>query len=220
MPENPRFCNELVPDPQIASRIDLERFRHIHLYGRRLIRGWFHRAVQLIDCEPGQSFEPFIYTWIAFNGWGACVTGEDGDRAMVRALSASPELCAEFTRFKAAADAPLAQAAQGFHALWPIFKTQELRQKGLRAPGNYSRQERIHYYLDRKATEFAPACARRHWDANEPIPLDWPHTLDTIYRVRCNLFHGEKAIHDEMDQAIVHGAFQVLARFIRKTGCF
>jgi len=46
--------------------------------------------------------------------------------------------------------------------------------------------------------------------------LDWAHTLKAIYRVRCNLFHGEKAIHSEIDQKIVLSAFRVLIHMLKK----
>ena len=45
------------------------------------------------------------------------------------------------------------------------------------------------------------------------MPLDWPHTLAALYRVRCNLFHGEKGRHSEMDQRIVASGFRTLIQF-------
>jgi len=35
-----------------------------------------------------------------------------------------------------------------------------------------------------------------------------------LYQVRCNLFHGEKSAHSEMDSQIVYSALQVLVRFL------
>jgi hypothetical protein len=46
------------------------------------------------------------------------------------------------------------------------------------------------------------------------VPLDWAHTVKAIYRVRCNLFHGEKARTSEDDERIVLAARDVLAVFI------
>ena len=64
---------------------------------------------------------------------------------------------------------------------------------------------------------YEPQCWKRHRDAGEEVPLDWAHTLAVLYRVRCNLFHGEKARHSEMDQRIVYLAFRVLVGFFDRT---
>ena len=50
------------------------------------------------------------------------------------------------------------------------------------------------------------------------MPLDWPHTLEALYRVRCNLFHGEKGLDSEMDALIVSSAFRVLVHFLHDSG--
>jgi hypothetical protein len=71
-------------------------------------------------------------------------------------------------------------------------------------------------YLDAGVTAYAPQCWKRHHDAKVPVPLDWPHTLAALYRVRCNLFHGEKAAHSEMDQRIVADALRTLVSFLRE----
>jgi len=58
--------------------------------------------------------------------------------------------------------------------------------------------------LDARRTE---VCSRRAGNviamAGESVPIDWPHTLAAVYQVRCNLFHGHKAAHSEMEPAIV-----------------
>ena len=46
------------------------------------------------------------------------------------------------------------------------------------------------------------------------ISLDWPHTLSAIYRIRCNLFHGEKTLHSDNDVILVSLAFRVLVNMI------
>jgi len=40
--------------------------------------------------------------------------------------------------------------------------------------------------------------------------------VDAIYRVRCNLFHGEKALHCENDLAIVSAAANVLMPLVAR----
>jgi len=53
------------------------RFEELHPEGQKLIHGWAERAVAQSDCAERDSFEPFIFGWIALNGWACCVTAED-----------------------------------------------------------------------------------------------------------------------------------------------
>jgi hypothetical protein len=54
-------------------------------------------------------------------------------------------------------------------------------------------------YLDAGARKCEPQCYLEH----DAVPLDWGHTLAALYRVRCNLFHGEKARSSENDRVVV-----------------
>lgn len=45
----------------------------------------------------------------------------------------------------------------------------------------------------------------------------WPHFIQAVYRARCNLFHGEKSAHSEMDRIIVSTALLSLTGFFRAT---
>jgi hypothetical protein len=49
---------------------------------------------------------------------------------------------------------------------------------------------------------------------HEHTPLDWGHTLAALYRVRCNLFHGEKARNSENDRLVVSAAYDTLHAFV------
>ena len=69
-------------------------------------------------------------------------------------------------------------------------------------------------YVDAGAREFAPSCYVEH----EQVPLDWGHTLAALYRVRCNLFHGEKARSSENDQLVVSAAYETLRAFLDESG--
>jgi hypothetical protein len=110
--------------------------------------------------------------------------------------------------------------------LWPVFEVQRLRRQGVdlryedETLTREDRREVVGSYLSHPnadALRFEPQCWRRHRDAGERAPLDWPHTLAALYRVRCNLFHGEKARHSEMDQRIVASGFRVLIQFLDNT---
>lgn len=80
--------------------VDFDRYARLHGDGRTLIRGWVQRSVAgRRGGEP--SFESFIYLWIAFNGWAACVAGKDGDRDWQETLIADPSLNERFDQLSA-----------------------------------------------------------------------------------------------------------------------
>ena len=97
------------------------------------------------------------------------------------------------------------------------FQVQRNPPGRIRIPANYSRSQRVQSYFDHNLTGFQPSCWRTH--ESRP-PLDWAHTLETLYRVRCNLFHGEKALDSENDREIVRAAYNILALFARKSELF
>jgi hypothetical protein len=208
------ICSELINPQRSTGTADLRRYRRLHTDGQQLIRGWFDRAWDMRDCKAEDSFEPFIFAWIALNGWAACITERDADREWRDALTSSQVVCDEFAQVVAEHGSGAAGHAREFHQFWPIFKAQEVRRARLSCKGN--RQEVIAYYLNAGICKFEPQCWTRHHDAGEEIPLDWPHTLAALYRVRCNLFHGEKARHSEMDQDIVATALRTLVHFFHE----
>jgi hypothetical protein len=66
-------------------------------------------------------------------------------------------------------------------------------------------------YVEAGARLFEPRC---YFDHGAEPPLDWLHTLPVLYRVRCNLFHGEKSRSSENDLVVVGAAHQVLLGFV------
>ncbi len=196
-----------------APRVELHRFHALHQQGQRLVMSWFERAYQARGDED-ECFEAFIFAWFAVNGWAACVTGRDRDADYIRALERSEELRERFTSLLAK-DCGFSQVAGAFHSLWPIFKAQDIRRSGHHLPANLDRAGIVQHYLGEGLSVCAPECWVGHKAAGEPVPLDWPHTLAAIYRVRCNLFHGEKSAHSEMDRRIVLAAYKVLIGFFR-----
>lgn len=208
-------CMELVGNAGEANRFKIDRFRMLHPDGRNLVAHWFTLAYEQLDCDPDESFEPFICAWIAFNGWASCCTELDRDREIVRALSLSSELVLQFDR-SIEESTSFRTIAERFRSYWPVFKAQELRR--LRAPMHMmgDRQGIVTGYFDIGAKKFEPACFRRHAAVGEEIPLDWPHVLAVIYQVRCNLFHGDKAPHSEIDRVLVHSGFQILVQFLSR----
>ncbi len=196
-----------------APRVDLHRFRALHQEGQRLVTSWFERAYQAREDE-GECFEAFIFAWFAVNGWAACVTGKDRDADYIRALERCQDLQDRFDTLLAT-DTGFSQSADAFHSLWPIFKAQDIRRGRHHVPANLGRAGIIQHYFGEGLRVYAPGCWSDHQAVGEPVPLDWPHTLAAIYRVRCNLFHGEKSAHSEMDRIIVLAAYRVLIGFFR-----
>ncbi len=169
-------------------------------------------------------FEAFSFLWYAFNAWAACVTDIDEDRAYLNALMQSDEVCEDFLgqlaierdylALHVVGDSnPLRFYARQFLGLWPIFEDKSLRRQGIPKKTTGSRRGIVEYYLNSGATKFEPQCWKRHSDEGR-IPLDWPHTLRALYKVRCNLFHGEKALTSVNDQRIVYAAFHTLLYFL------
>src|SRR5262245_57209145 len=190
-------CQELKASRPMKH--DFGRYDVLHPEGRRLISGWFERAWQARECKDEDSFEPFIFTWFAVNGWAACVTGVDQDQKYLKALMSDQTMCQDFARLFSDSGAPFRSYAADFAWLWPIFEVKDLRQRRINGIQSGGRDTIVRSYLAEGAGKYQPQCWKRHRDAGEQVPLDWPHTLAAIYRVRCNLFHGEKAAHSEMD---------------------
>jgi hypothetical protein len=206
-------CPELLNSRLHPVRIDYGRYFDLHPHVHHLINGWFRRAWENRDCHGAECFEAFIYAWFAFNGWAVCVTDLDEDYKYIDALKRDPTLCQKFSDLAALPDSPFGQSAAQFAELWPIFDVKSLRR--LHIPPLYTRirSSVIEHYLAAGATNFEPKCWKRHKDAGESIPVDWPHTLAALYKVRCNLFHGQKSADSETDQQIVSLAFRTLTYF-------
>lgn len=206
-------CPYTSPSP---NALPLTRFRELHPDGRHLIGQWFHRANQEHERTDGSVFEAFIFLWFSFNGFASCVTDLDRDAEIIRKVGNCRSLREQFLRLRAN-DSGFDAAVISFGESWPIFKVQDLRRRRLLHSGLTDRPQLIQYYLGGDAVSHEPQCFLYHRDRNEPVPFDWPHTLQSAYRVRCNLFHGEKSPTSEMDQRIVAQAFTVLSGFLART---
>ncbi|MGJ5813664.1 hypothetical protein [Paludibaculum fermentans] len=210
-------CPELNLNAGLRDRFNRHRFDRLHYEGRRIISHWFRLAQEKLDCDPAESFEPFIYAWIAFNGWASCCTELDQDRQIIEALSNSTELTEQFGQAVTMTDA-ITESAARFWSTWPVFNVKDLRRRRIPMFLGLDRSNLISHYFQHAAGSYAPRCYRRHLDAEEAIPLDWPHTIWAIYQVRCNLFHGDKSPHSETDQVLVHSGLQVLVQFLTHSG--
>jgi hypothetical protein len=210
-------CPEIINPNHPPKRVDLNRYSLLHPEGKRLISGWFQRAWRERNCQPDETFEPFIFAWFAFNGWAACITDIDRDREIIDALAADSTINNEFVR-AIHHNQDVSASLGNFVELLPIFDVKSLRRQGILRNTTETRLERVNYYIANGANQFEPRCWQRHHDAGEAMPVDWGHILNAIYKVRCNLFHGLKAAHSEMDQTIVHSAYLALVTFLNEVG--
>jgi hypothetical protein len=210
-----KTCKELVKkeNENLAKDVKLQRYWDLLPNGRELIKQWFDRGWERRDCPPKQSFEPFIYTWFAFNGWASCVTELDHDRVWKDALSLTPKPCDAFSNFVNDPNSCGLTLAQEFLQCWPIFDARDIKLNEAHLYDEVSREKAISHYFAKGVNKYEPACWKRHKDANKEVPLNWPHTLSALYQLRCNLFHGEKGTDSEMDQKLVHKGFRLLVHF-------
>jgi len=185
----------------------------LHPDGRRLINNWAKRGIRATaKGSQASHFEGFIYLWFALNGWGACVAESDTDREWVEAVAGDLELSKKFRELQER-DPRFHEATSAFAQLWPIFKSSEIRRRQIHVPLKHSRRERLRTYFDNNLTGFEPSCWKKH---DGQTPVDWAHSLKALYRVRCNLFHGEKTLDSENDRVIVQASCDVLAVFVEK----
>ena len=202
--------------PFLGPPLRLLAHQQLHQEGRQLITSWFHKAWMQRDDDEAV-FESFIFAWFSVNAWAACVTGVDQDADYVRRLARDAGLQKMFANLLRT-NPDFRAVAFAFHSTWPIFKAQEIRRANVFRDGGMSRRDLVNHYFQAGIETFEPACWLTHTDLGEPVPLDWPHTLVAIYRVRNNLFHGEKSAHSEMDRSIVKAAFDTLLLFFRSGG--
>jgi len=205
-------CAYTTPSP---NPLNFERYRNLHPDGKRLVKQWFDRALVENSNQQGSQFEAFIFLWFAFNGFAACVTVVDRDAEIIRKVGNCPDLRRRFIDLQTQ-EPEFANRTAEFASYWPIFRVQDLRRLSLLHSSHGSRREMVDHYLSIPGAGHEPECYEFHRSHGQEIPADWPHTLQAIYRVRCNLFHGEKSPSAEIDIRIVRQAFLVLSMFIQR----
>ena len=207
-------CNCFLRQRAPARSVRTNRIDLLHPQSRQLIRSWFERAWDRRNETGEEAFEPFIFAWFSVNAWSACTTETYSDRKYMEMLIADHQLATKFEELKRS-DPDFLADAHRFYECWPIFSVRHLRRDNIQLHQDGIREEVVNSYLSQGAKVFEPQCWKQHRDAYEDVPCDWPHTIAAIYRVRCNLFHGEKSAYSQIDQQVVERAFRVLLGFIR-----
>lgn len=196
-----------VSPSDVEWQLDIDRFNGLHKDGRELIRGWIAPAN---DAQSSSKFEAFIYSWIGFNGWASCCCQVEADRVLLDLMILDAGLAENFNRLTE--DGPNRQSAEKFTRLWPIFKVTDLPDLPEHArrnrPQHRGRAAVVRYYEEHwPNADRAPNCHMTHATGIKP---DWGHTLEGIYRVRNNLFHGQKSGAGHEDKEIVDAAVDIL----------
>jgi hypothetical protein len=192
-----------------SETVQFELFGKVSPQGEQLVLWWHRRAKQNPTEDFNGPFLRFPQLWFAFNNWAMRVTEAETDRDMIDALAKSPVLKNSFARLLA--QSPMFRnAATGFAQFWPIFDVKDIRRKGLRHKFHgLDRQVYTRKMLDARIRH-AP---EGKFDQDEPT---WDQTIQAVYKVRCNLFHGEKGDSSD-DAGIVNGALQTMLEFIDAT---
>jgi hypothetical protein len=206
------ICPEVLPERyrerDLGANVHFGLYDHVAQPLRTLVASWLKRADREEDV-----FERFIFTYIAFNAWAAAVSEFDDDAKWRTALAQSDEVNDRFVQNRY--DPEFCNAIVEFAKSWPIFVAKDLRRRNIqRAPLEGRPRAEVVELLRRNNVECAPACWFKHREEGSET-ADWPHTLDAIYRVRCNLFHGEKGADFKSDREIVSAACAVLLPFVR-----
>lgn len=172
-------------------------------------------AQELFETAETQNaiFSSFVIRWMGFNGWMECVTGADTDAAMIRALSnhqrlsdAYDSIMQNYPEFRG--------QVEHFADMWPVLDVRDVRKKlGRDAFIRFSREELMEQVIQ-QGVKLQPV----GWVGGN-IPT-WSQLLSTIYRVRCNLFHGSKSPQNFRDHELVGCCDNIIRLFIIQSNCF
>ncbi|MGI8639486.1 MAG: hypothetical protein ACR2MG_05970 [Pyrinomonadaceae bacterium] len=223
---------------KLINLVDFSNYRFLHPEGRRLIKKWFSFGESIWNKNNDNIYEPFIFTWFAFNGWGACITSADTDADIMDSLATNKEINVAFDNFlQENSESDFLSKTKWFFDILPIFDAKELNKLELFENNYQDRETQVrdyytnlknHYDNDKTLTpdqrtrklskSFSPKCWKRHLDCTEGITLDWSHFLKAVYQVRCNLFHGQKGNESPMNKQNVEASFLTLFNFLKETG--
>jgi len=176
---------------------------------RNIVHAWLRQA----DQHPSP-MQRFINLWMSFNGWATCVTEKDSDKAMVQALIKEPRMRNAFDtlyqrneRFRELVDE--------FAEWWPIYDARAFRKKARQnAVLNIFNREDVRRYGEQWGIAKSP----ENWMRGNRV--SWADVLWAIYKVRCNLFHGQKGFNNQSDILLVGMCHSVLSGFIAESQCY
>lgn len=190
--------------------LNFEAFWLLHPEGQEAVRSFRQEA-----SRASNPISVFSYIWFSFNSWLNCVSGEEQDSKMIRAAAIDPILDRRFTELMEN-DLEFGNSVKQFSTWWPIFNVQDIRRYGgASAPFEYF--NRADFYETHKSDKRLRRRPERWTSHGEAT---WPDLLSACYQVRCNLFHGDKALSRASDRDIIESAADCLSQFIDRSGIY
>lgn len=198
--------------------MDFERFDLSSPEIKDIIRHWYRQAIADRFLDKTASFASFIHLWLAFNGWIACCDDEPSDSKLVEKAARSARLAG---RFRHLGSTPAFHAElRAFAQWWPVFSASDARRKSRTDNGIDEEVWRLSQIETRRvAAEFLTPRVKhrprrvpyRTWLVDDLTPMQ---TLQAIYQVRCNLFHGGKAPAIGADAELVGRSYRILLKWL------
>lgn len=211
-----------------ADRVERQQFKYsFGTWARELAQ---HGA----DLEILEPMNSLVSLWIPFNSWLAQTIADSEkseiDSALVNAAGRDHALSGRFNQLLQV-DQDFRERAERFRSYWPIFRVRWLIENGISAWG-YQRDNQgrvmerdayrtLCFSKNPKPNNYRPHCYLQHQDAKSftppggdptKVPLNWAHTINAIYQVRCSLFHGGKSFVNSRDLELTKLAYQILWR--------
>jgi len=135
---------------ELAQNTNLYAYDTMHKDGHCFISRWFAQAWDKHNCPKKDSFEPFIFAWIAFNGWASCVTSQERDKKIIESLSLNPIVCNHFHKLLNT-NPSFKRYVLEFSSLWPVFSAKDLRTEDIRPLRDASREDLVKHYLEKRS---------------------------------------------------------------------
>lgn len=188
-----------------GSAIDTDR--------QKVIMSWLNTA-----SNRDNTFERFMFRWMSFNGWLACVTGEQRDAKMLSSFSSDNTAVTTFKHLMLTSP-KFTEGVDAFVKLWPIFNAADVLKLGDKRPRAMTMMERPAYVralLPLKKIRRRPGA----WNPDNATAPQIQDVFDAIYQVRCNLFHGDKVSYVEIDRELIRHADTCLRMWIDESHCY
>ncbi len=180
------------------------------------VRSWLRRFQKT---DGDKATERFVCLWAAVLAWaakGAPDLGRTQDEIFLAHCLARDQKLAERFANLYKIDKDFRKKIDRFIASAPVFQAAWLQRNAIsdwdtvqeRSAFIARALEKIHDESD--ARFFAPACSLVHQQANEKIPVDWPHVFSIIAQVRGNLFHGGRNYKNSGERQFLEPAMAIL----------
>jgi hypothetical protein len=186
-------------------------------------RSWLKKIIKTSETNYA---EKMIYLWVTINAWASIVVPDKTinhlDSYLIHAMAKNSVFNVRFNELMENNN-EFSSNAKELLSLAPVFQVLWLRNKEIHL-WDSTTMDRLDYAKlvfkqypysikkegDEPIAHFSPRCAETHILSGEDIPNDWPHTLHSIYQIRCNLFHGGKNYANDRDRRFIELAYLIL----------